>query len=691
MNSRSRRFAASLVAVVGLVAAGCSTTPGGPDPQAPVAAIQAVPTTGTAPLTVDFGSVGSNDPDGTISTYSWNFGDGSPLENGPGATHIYTAPGNFTATLIVTDNSGMTGSATTNINVVDPGSGCAANPDPLDANGDDTNCDGVDGIALAQVLVDAGSGSDVGACGTVVKPCATIANGVATATAAGKNIILVTAGDYDAFDITNGRIVRGGYNPTFNGRIPAGTRVHGALDSANNTYYGVRANNITSVTKLLDLKINAEGTAGNASSGVIVKNASAKVILENVTVTAGAGLNPTGVLATNNSKVDINNSTVNSGTALGAGSSAYGVRSLSGSTVNVNGGTITAAAGNNSSNSSTGAPATPADACTGGPGTNGQLNLINNVAGGGISCNPWFTTVTNGGSGGAGYFSQAGDPGVAGGQGAGAAGGAGGCGSTLGCGTGSKAGNGGAGGAGGAAGAAGANNFANAADLWSGGRGGNGTNGAEGGGGGGGGGGSSASAIGGGGGAGGAGGAAGLGATFGGYAGGGSFGVYAVNATASLTNVTVTVGNGGNGGSGSNGGVGGKGGNGGAGGDAQCCQAGGGSGGGAGAGGGGGSGAGGGAGGPALAALHTGTGTLTTTSVVTNLPAAAAAGGAGGTGGAGGAPGAGGAGGAKGGTSIYGNGGQTGGAATAGAAGANGAAGNAGQVLRYWDNGTATP
>ncbi|MCB1033944.1 MAG: hypothetical protein KDD47_08945, partial [Acidobacteria bacterium] len=195
----------------------------------------------------------------------------------------------------------------------------------------------------------------------------------------GKNIILVTAGDYDAFDITNGRIVRGGYNPTFNGRIPAGTRVHGALDSANNTYYGVRANNITSVTKLLDLKINAEGQAGTAASGVIVKNASAKVVLDNVTATAGQGVNPTGVLADNNSKVEILNSAISSGTATGAGSDAYGVRALDGSNVTVNGGTIEAAAGVNGNDASAGAPATPAKACDGGNGYAGAFEIIDGI------------------------------------------------------------------------------------------------------------------------------------------------------------------------------------------------------------------------------------------------------------------------------------------------------------------------
>ena len=81
----------------------------GPPNVAPVAAATATPTSGRAPLTVAFSSAGSSDSDGTISTYSWNFGDGTPVDNNPNPSHTY-APGTWTATLTVTDNNGASAS-----------------------------------------------------------------------------------------------------------------------------------------------------------------------------------------------------------------------------------------------------------------------------------------------------------------------------------------------------------------------------------------------------------------------------------------------------------------------------------------------------------------------------------------------------------------------------------------------------
>jgi len=84
----------------------------------PVASVtQSAPTTGTAPLTVNFSSSGSFDPDGTISGFRWDFGDGTPVETVPNPTHVYQRAGIYTASLIVTDNSGLTASATTQIQV----------------------------------------------------------------------------------------------------------------------------------------------------------------------------------------------------------------------------------------------------------------------------------------------------------------------------------------------------------------------------------------------------------------------------------------------------------------------------------------------------------------------------------------------------------------------------------------------
>ncbi|MCZ7556185.1 MAG: PKD domain-containing protein [Bacteroidia bacterium] len=82
----------------------------------PVAVMAAVPTQGKAPLAVNFSSAGSYDPDGTITAYSWDFGDGgsSNLEH---PSHDYLTPGVYTAVLMVTDNGNATASASTTVTV----------------------------------------------------------------------------------------------------------------------------------------------------------------------------------------------------------------------------------------------------------------------------------------------------------------------------------------------------------------------------------------------------------------------------------------------------------------------------------------------------------------------------------------------------------------------------------------------
>ena len=85
--------------------------------QPPTAVAAANPTSGVAPLTVAFSSNGSTDPDGTITGYSWNFGDGTAVSTAPNPSHVYTSAGTFTAVLTVTDNSGLTASNSVQISV----------------------------------------------------------------------------------------------------------------------------------------------------------------------------------------------------------------------------------------------------------------------------------------------------------------------------------------------------------------------------------------------------------------------------------------------------------------------------------------------------------------------------------------------------------------------------------------------
>src|SRR3989344_2191309 len=50
---------------------------GTPTNQPPTAIISATPTSGNTPLTVSFNGSNSSDPNGSITTYTWNFGDGT--------------------------------------------------------------------------------------------------------------------------------------------------------------------------------------------------------------------------------------------------------------------------------------------------------------------------------------------------------------------------------------------------------------------------------------------------------------------------------------------------------------------------------------------------------------------------------------------------------------------------------------
>jgi len=72
----------------------------------PVAAISASSNKGLAPFSVLLDAKGSADPDGKITGYSWNFGDGS-TGTGLAVKHTYPVTGIYVITLKATDNTGV--------------------------------------------------------------------------------------------------------------------------------------------------------------------------------------------------------------------------------------------------------------------------------------------------------------------------------------------------------------------------------------------------------------------------------------------------------------------------------------------------------------------------------------------------------------------------------------------------------
>ncbi|MBS0417923.1 MAG: PKD domain-containing protein [Proteobacteria bacterium] len=99
-----------------------ASVPGQPSNQAPEAKLTLNPTSGFAALSVAADASASSDPDGTVASTKIDFGDGTTAAT-PTATHVFSAPGTYTVTATVTDNSGLTASKTTDVVVVAPGSG----------------------------------------------------------------------------------------------------------------------------------------------------------------------------------------------------------------------------------------------------------------------------------------------------------------------------------------------------------------------------------------------------------------------------------------------------------------------------------------------------------------------------------------------------------------------------------------
>lgn len=84
-------------------------------------------------LSASFDGSGSADPDGTVASYTWDFGDGSAAGSGANASHTYGAGGTYQVRLTVTDNLGATASVTNPVTVTGPAPTAPAAPTGVSA------------------------------------------------------------------------------------------------------------------------------------------------------------------------------------------------------------------------------------------------------------------------------------------------------------------------------------------------------------------------------------------------------------------------------------------------------------------------------------------------------------------------------------------------------------------------------
>ena len=92
-----------------------------PENQPPVASFTYTPERPTVDQAVTFDASASYDPDGTIVSYGWDFGDGNvTITTEETIKHSYSEAGSYEVTLTVTDDDGATNSTTKIITVYSP-------------------------------------------------------------------------------------------------------------------------------------------------------------------------------------------------------------------------------------------------------------------------------------------------------------------------------------------------------------------------------------------------------------------------------------------------------------------------------------------------------------------------------------------------------------------------------------------
>ncbi len=137
-------------------------------------------------LTCDFVD-GSTDPDGSVTTWSWAFGDGA-TDSIRHPSHTYPVAGTYTVSLTVTDNGGVTGSTSQVLTVAAP---TTVRPVWVNGLAGDANANRANWTASATVSVSSASGPVPGA--TVTGSWSNGGSGVCTTTAVGTCTISTSA------------------------------------------------------------------------------------------------------------------------------------------------------------------------------------------------------------------------------------------------------------------------------------------------------------------------------------------------------------------------------------------------------------------------------------------------------------------------------------------------------------------
>jgi PKD repeat protein len=106
-----KSFNTWIITVVGCLLAGCN--------KAPVPVLSIDPVSGEVPLTVLFDGSKSYDPNGSISEFKWDFGDGS-ISYDQSIYHDFNSVGDYIVTFEVVDNKGKASNSKTKIVVTKP-------------------------------------------------------------------------------------------------------------------------------------------------------------------------------------------------------------------------------------------------------------------------------------------------------------------------------------------------------------------------------------------------------------------------------------------------------------------------------------------------------------------------------------------------------------------------------------------